>query len=120
DLYASDWFSKARSYVESTSCPWFILSAEYGLVAPNQIINSYEMTLNRMPIRERRRWAERVVGQMSDRMPDAQTVIFLAGQRYREFLVNHLRRRGVAVETPMEGLRIGEQLRWLSRQVGRG
>lgn len=34
DLYTSDWFLKAREYVESTGSPWFILSAEHGLVPP--------------------------------------------------------------------------------------
>ena len=37
DLYTSDWFLKARDYVESTHSPWFILSAEHGLVPPNGI-----------------------------------------------------------------------------------
>ena len=30
--YISDWFLKARDYVESTRSPWFIFSAEHGLV----------------------------------------------------------------------------------------
>jgi hypothetical protein len=34
DLYISDWFCKARRYVEASGRPWFILSAEYGLVPP--------------------------------------------------------------------------------------
>lgn len=31
DLYISDWFVKARRYVERRRARWFILSAEYGL-----------------------------------------------------------------------------------------
>jgi hypothetical protein len=38
DLYLSVWFRKARAYVESFGCPWFILSAERGLVRPDQIL----------------------------------------------------------------------------------
>ncbi|MCE2939855.1 MAG: DUF6884 domain-containing protein [Armatimonadota bacterium] len=39
----------------------------------------------------------------------------LAGDRYREFLAPMLQARGVQVDVPMQGLRIGEQLRWLDR-----
>ena len=49
DLYISPWFKRARSYVESTKQPWFILSAEYGLVCPNAEILPYAKTLNSMP-----------------------------------------------------------------------
>jgi hypothetical protein len=35
ELYVSDWFLKARHYTETSGCGWFILSAEYGLVAPD-------------------------------------------------------------------------------------
>ena len=31
DLYISNWFVKARDYVESTRCSWFIFSAKYGM-----------------------------------------------------------------------------------------
>jgi hypothetical protein len=37
DLYISDWFLKARDHVESTGSPWFILSAEYGLISPPDV-----------------------------------------------------------------------------------
>ncbi len=58
DLYVSEFFCKARRYVEASGCPWFILSAEHGLVAPNQVIAPYECTLNRMRVADRRAWAE--------------------------------------------------------------
>ncbi|MEX2119395.1 MAG: DUF6884 domain-containing protein [Pirellulales bacterium] len=119
DLYVSDWFKKARSYVEATGYPWFILSAEYGLVAPDQRIAPYEKTLNAMTAGERRQWASKVITQLDEAMPGLTHAVFLAGQRYREFLASHLESRKVAVAVPMEGLRIGEQLSWLSRRRGK-
>tara|TARA_R110002110_G_scaffold85816_4_gene223683 strand:- start:8266 stop:8991 length:726 start_codon:yes stop_codon:yes gene_type:complete len=119
DLYISDWFRKARRYVEATGCPWFILSAEHGLVAPDQPLYPYETTLNTMPIAERRRWAESVDAQLLRLAPNAKHVKFLAGARYREFLQLHLQTRGIGTDVPMRGLRIGEQLAWLSREIGR-
>ena len=60
DLYQSDWFIKARAYAESVGSCWFILSAKYGLVRPDEMIEPYEMTLNTMGVAERRNWSRRV------------------------------------------------------------
>src|SRR5258708_6886513 len=75
DLYTSDWFSKARAYVEVSRAPWFILSAEYGLLAPDEVIAPYEKTLNRMGVAERRGWAERVMVQMDNELPICEQIV---------------------------------------------
>lgn len=49
-------------------------------------------------------------------LPDLKHATILAGDRYREFLTPMLQARGVQVDVPMQGLRIGEQLRWLDRR----
>lgn len=115
DLYVSDLFRKARRFVEASGCPWFILSAEYGLVTPDQVIAPYERTLNTMGVAARREWAKLVAAQLTDAVPNLSRVVFLAGERYREFLARHLEGRGVEVSVPMRGLRIGEQLSWLAQ-----
>lgn len=115
DLYVSNWFCKARQYAEASGCAWFILSAKYGLVAPDRVIAPYQLTLNTMRVADRRAWAEWVAGQLAKEVPDLTHVVFLAGERYREYLARHFADRGVAVSVPMEGLRIGEQLSWLGQ-----
>lgn len=117
DLYISDWFLKARDYVESTRCPWFILSAEHGLVAPNQILAPYERTLNAMRKPERQAWTMRVKAQMENSLAAADHIVVLAGVRYREFLMDDLRQRAKTVEVPMEGLSIGRQLHYLTKAL---
>ena len=59
DLYMSPWFVKARRLVEAQGWPWFILSAKYGLVAPEEEVAHYEKTLNDMGVAERRDWARK-------------------------------------------------------------
>ena len=113
NLYVSAWFRKARACVESTGCPWGILSAEYGLLHPDEEIRPYEKTLNAMPVAERRAWANEVLESMDPFLVGIDTVVFFAGQRYREFLEPGLRDRGVAVSVPMLGLSQGRQLAWL-------
>jgi cytoplasmic iron level regulating protein YaaA (DUF328/UPF0246 family) len=116
DLYISDLFRKARRYVETTGCPWFILSAEYGLVPPEKVIAPYENTLNRMPAARRRRWAQQVIDAIEPHLSKVDHVVFLAGRRYREFLIDYLQDRGIVIEVPMERLRFGEQKKWLQEQ----
>ncbi|TKB93790.1 MAG: hypothetical protein E8D40_04125 [Nitrospira sp.] len=115
DLYVSDLFLKARRFAEASGCLWFILSAVHELVAPDQVIAPYERTLNTMRAVDRRAWGERVAAQLAEAVSDLSRVVFLAGERYREFLARHLASRGVEVSVPMEWLRIGEQLSWLGQ-----
>ena len=59
----------------------------------------------------------RVVSQLEQHLNGIRSVTFLAGRRYREFLEPSLRSRGLVVSIPIEGLRIGEQLRWLTGEL---
>ena len=117
DLYISDWFVKARAYVEQAGDEWFILSAEHGLVSPEAVIDPYERTLNTMRIADRRAWGSKVLKQLLLKLRGGDRVVILAGARYREFLVDGIWAKGLAVDIPLEGMRIGEQLRWLKRNT---
>lgn len=114
DLYVSDLFRKARAYAEGNADDWFVLSAMHGLVAPGAVVEPYDLTLNTMGVAERRSWADRVWGRLEPLVESGDTVVFLAGMRYREGLIARLEACGVRVEVPMEGLGIGQQLAWLS------
>jgi hypothetical protein len=116
ELYISDWFNKARAYVEARNAVWFILSAEHGLVNPDEVIAPYEKTLNDMGVAARRAWAARVISDMHVKLPDCEEIVVLAGARYREFVMDYLATRAKRVRVPMEGLGIGEQLSWLGSQ----
>ena len=61
DLYISNWFVKARTCVERSGQSWYILSAKYGLVEPNELIEPYEKTLKKMRADDRRAWARGVI-----------------------------------------------------------
>lgn len=66
-----------------------------------------------MRVDERKEWSKVVVNQLksvADLKNDEFT--FLAGDRYRKYLLTELNR----VKIPMQGLKIGEQLQWLTKQ----
>lgn len=117
DLYISDWFRKASAYAMRVADEWYILSAKYGLIAPDTVIEPYDETLNRMPVAERRAWAKRVLENLDRVLQPGDQVVILAGKRYRENLVDPIWQMGCSVEIPMEGLGIGKQLRWLKQQL---
>lgn len=115
DLYTSQLFRSLRKYAEKHAEVWYVLSAEHGLLRPEQVVEPYERTLNKMPKRERVDWAKRVQRQLFEILPDDAEVILLAGMRYREGIESWLRQRGLSVLVPLEGLKIGEQLRRLKQ-----
>lgn len=116
DLYQGTLFRASHNLAEAQKHDEIcILSAQYGLVGLDQVIEPYELTLNTMPVAEVRAWSERVFRQLArDFAPEADRFIFLAGEKYRRFLAPKL----ANVEVPLAGLRIGEQVSWLQRQVG--
>lgn len=117
ELYTSALFRKARTYVNNLCDQWFILSAEYGLLAPDKVILPYERTLNAMNRNERQEWAKKVFTQLSRVLKSGDKVTMLAGIRYREFLKPMLDAAGISVNVPLLGKSIGHQLHWLGRQM---
>ncbi len=113
DLYLSQLFRGLRRYAETHADAWYILSAEHGVLPPDQVVEPYERTLNTMPKCERLAWAERVGQQLLELLPSDAEVILLAGLRYREEIEPFLRERGFSVSVPLEGLKIGQQLQRL-------
>jgi len=105
-----------RRYAKQNANAWFILSAEYGVLQPKQVVAPYERTLKTMPKAERLAWAERVRSQLLELLPAGAVVVILAGVRYREGVVPFLESCGFTIEVPMDGLKFGSQLRWLKAQ----
>jgi hypothetical protein len=115
ELYQSDWFRKARIWAEENGTRWYILSAKHGLIEPGQVVEPYEMTLNNMNAEDRGAWAHRVTEQIRGKVPVGQ-ITFLAGKKYRLGLEAVLPAMGYHLKTPMDGLGIGRQLKWLNAQ----
>lgn len=112
NLYKSDWFIKARKWAEKNGDRWYILSAKYGLLDPEKIIEPYNMTLSTMSSDARREWGVVVTEQIKNRIKFPSKIILLAGQKYRE----HIDLHNYIADIPMKGLGIGQQLQWLNNQ----
>jgi len=115
DLYDSALFRKMLHYAERHSPDAvLVLSARHGLLELDDLIDPYEQTLNAMPVREVKAWTERVLRQLRERADlERDHFTILAGEKYRRYLLPHLRHSCI----PMEGLSIGRQLRFLGRGI---
>jgi hypothetical protein len=91
-----------------------VLSSRYGLVEPDKVIEPYDYTLNHATREERKVWAEQVIAQLTPHLCNHMRIVMLAGAHYREYLIAPLQHKGILVETPMQHMRRGEQLGWLS------
>lgn len=115
DLYVSDLFKKSLKYAQSLNPDKiFILSANYELVALDKEIEPYNQTLNEMNAEERREWAARVIGLLREVSNlDEDEFIFLAGVKYRQYILPQIRNYHI----PLEGLAIGKQLKFLKEMI---
>ena len=115
DLYISTLFKKNMAYTNKLQPDaTYILSAKYGLLKLDDEIEPYNLTLNTMRIKEKKEWASRVIEQLHN-VEDVKNTnfIFLAGANYRQYLIEHMPHH----EVPMEGLKIGKQLQFLTEQL---
>lgn len=122
DLFISPLFIGRRSRAEALGCPWFVLSAKYGLLSPEREVDTYDVSLNDASTAERRAWAAKVLDQLRESFGSVagKTVEVHAGASYRKFgLVQGLKAEGAQVIMPLEHARQGEQLAWYINQTGK-
>ena len=115
DLYVSPLFVGSLRYARTLEPDTiFILSAKYGLLGLNEDIEPYDLTLRNMSAVQVRVWAADVLAQLRERTDLRQDhFVFLAGERYRKYLMSHI----VSCEVPMQGLGIGKQLQYLAEHT---
>ena len=111
DLYCSPLFQLSLKFAKQlASDSIFILSAKYGLVRLEDIIEPYDTTLNDMTEKDRKQWADDVLRQLRDIVNcEKDHFIILAGNKYRQYIIPAL----ISYEVPLKGLTIGKQLQRL-------
>lgn len=141
DLYTGHLFCLARAYAERFCDAWAILSAKHFLVMPDEVIEPYDLRLEKLDVIRRRQWNgivnrflytkfaqfwELVRGPEEEFvMEDGHVVthqpvvgikgvefVFLAGEAYAACLTGPYDRTYPA-SFPLKGLGIGERLKFL-------
>jgi len=116
NLYISPFFKKNLAYAISLNPDViYILSAKYGLVTLDQEIDTYDLTLKNFNKDELIKWSIDTAQQLQQVTDlDNDRFIFLAGDKYRRYLIPRLKH----YEIPFKGLGIGKQLKQLKSKIG--
>ncbi|SFP54187.1 hypothetical protein SAMN05660464_3512 [Geodermatophilus dictyosporus] len=116
ELFTGAAFRKARDRAETLGLPWYVLSAEHGLLVPDEIVAPYDVYLPDQPSARRSAWGAEVVFQLARQHELRGTVIEAhAGRSYCDPLIDPLADAGAVLLQPLAGLRQGERLAWYGR-----
>lgn len=117
----SQLFRYAFAYAKEKYDIVAILSAKYGLLLPDDAIEPYQLTLKTMNVQQRKKWAEKVMNQIIERidLSKIKECFFHTGKEYRQFLVPFIEKSGIKCKTPLEGLPIGKQIQWYKQYLDR-
>ncbi len=115
DLYTSPLFKYGLKYALSLSPDKiFILSAKHGLLELEKEIEPYNETLNKMPSKTIKEWADNVLKELNTKTNiKNDEFIILAGEKYRKYLLPSLSK----YKLPLQGLGIGKQLQFLKART---
>jgi hypothetical protein len=110
-----------REYAEREHDDWWILSAKHGLLDPDgEPIESYDETLTRARVAEKREWSQRVFSALDEEglLSEDTHLILHAGKAYYDELLPLLKQSDVArITIPTKGLRIGKTLAWYNERL---
>lgn len=118
DLYTSNYFAKMRAYAENTGEPWYILSAEHGLVAPDEWLEPYDCYLAKTGPAYQADWGQKVARQLEQAVGPLQGRIFdiHAGSTYVKAVDAAMSPLGAVIIDQLRGLSIGQRLSWYLHQ----
>lgn len=110
-MYTSNLFKYSLKYAQKLNPDKiFILSAKYHLLYLDREIEPYNVTLNKMPVKERKLGAEEIIRELRENADlENDKFIILAGENYAKFIRDKLKH----VEEPLKGLSIGNRLNFL-------
>lgn len=115
ELYsASHLFSLSYQYAKKHADKIFILSAKYGLVTENQMLNPYNQTLKEMSRQQQLLWADNVIRSLQQECDiENDHFIILAGNAYYKDLIYQMPHYSL----PLEGMPLGVRMSYLKKTM---
>lgn len=113
DMYISPLFKKQLAFAKTLNpSNIYILSAKYGVVELEQYISPYDLTLNDMSDKERKKWAYHCYLQLKKKGIDFnERAVFLCGKNYHKYLSQVFKNS----EAPLSNLPFGKRLQFLNQ-----
>lgn len=120
ELYCSQLFRLALKYAEQTCSHVYVLSGLHYLVALDEVIEPYDFKLSDQSKARREAWGYHVAWQLGQRHPTRGVLVVLAGAAYANALQTTGARETWQWSFPLDGMQIGERLRFLSNATKEG
>lgn len=126
DMYIGPLFKRARLYAELYGDTWRILSAKYGLLTPGEKIQPYDERIESKTKLGKNLWnltvrnavATSLLKWVGDNEFERVKFVCLAGAEYLTFFdVDSDLRNGCVIEKPLEGMGIGQRLKFLTERT---
>lgn len=114
NMYISPLFKLSWKYAKQFDSDIYILSAKYGLLNPETIIEPYDLTLKKFSKDEQIKWSSDIVEKLKNICSlENDKFIILAGNTYIEYILPFIKN----YELPMIGLGLGKRLKWLNKHT---
>ena len=86
ELYCSSYFKLSKAWITKRVDQWGILSAEHGLIMPDQVIEPYDRALTDLSRLHKERWVDYVHEQLVKKWSEQAIWLVVAGAEYRAAL----------------------------------
>lgn len=115
ELFTSAWFVKAKEYIDNVDFDdWYILSAKYHLVSPDDMLEYYSEHLNQYPKEELEAWAQKTAGQIEAKNLSKELLYIIGSEKYRA-IKSYLPEAEII--EPLKGMGISQQMSWMHNQA---
>lgn len=117
DMYKSPMFRMRMRYAEQFDANIYILSAKYGLLAVNQYIEPYNLSLKEFSKDERICWSNKVIEQLKTVSSlEEDKFIILAGNFYMEYILPMIKNYELPLSFCDERC-LGKKMQWLKEHT---
>jgi hypothetical protein len=120
ELYTSPRFRLSRSLADHLKLQYFVVSAKYGLLAPTEMIEPYDASLELFNDEQRIAWAKDILDRLLSVSKEIAHVVLLTADEYAEPLREVFNKKNISVMLPLDGLLSGRAPRRLPQSAAGG
>lgn len=125
DAYTGTQFRVARRYAEAHGSTWFVLSAKYGFISPETLIENYDVAFSKLingyyrPVEMAGQVSEGVLNSQARQIAAAnpnREIVCLVADAYRVKIERAFAGLPVTLKFPIAGLRQHAMMAWMAQQ----
>lgn len=112
NLYTGNLFIAARKFCECNYSDWIILSAKYGVLFPEQMVEPYDLFIDDFTEDEKINWSNTVANKIMKMFDSNKTIDFYTSKNYQKYVIPILTRGGYSTTENLNNLRVALKTKW--------